>query len=122
LERSRYAVPHSEAERSCGPLQSGGLAEDDPVIEDAWIGAGSQDPNQAEGDDGGREYYPENRDLHERFPFSRPAAPWGAVAFERRRQQIVRKQTKSEVYYITSNPAFNNDHRARDALHLREAT
>jgi hypothetical protein len=45
LERRQYPVPHSEAERGCGPLQGGGLAKDNPVIEDAWIGAGGQDPN-----------------------------------------------------------------------------
>jgi hypothetical protein len=53
LERRRYPVPHSKAERGCVPLQSGRLAKYNPVIEDAWFSAGGQEPSYVEGDDDG---------------------------------------------------------------------
>ena len=37
IERRQYAIPHSEAKGGCRPFQGGGLAKDDPIIEDAWI-------------------------------------------------------------------------------------
>jgi hypothetical protein len=58
MERRQYAVPHSEAQSGCGPLQGSGLAKNDPVIEDPWIGADGRDPNQIQGDDNRRSGYP----------------------------------------------------------------
>src|SRR5262249_33107255 len=74
MERRQYAVPHSNSERGCLPLQGGGLAKDDPVIEDARISTGGQDPKQIQcDDDGQREHQLENQDSHERSSFSRAA-------------------------------------------------
>ena len=51
VERSQYALPHSEAEGGRRPLQGGGLAKHDAVIEDAWLSAEGQGPKQAQDDD-----------------------------------------------------------------------
>jgi hypothetical protein len=39
MERRQYAIPHSKPKGGGRPFQGGGLAKDDPIIEDAWIGA-----------------------------------------------------------------------------------
>ena len=42
---------HSEAEGRRRPLQGGGLAKYDAVIENAWVSAEGQGPKQAQDDD-----------------------------------------------------------------------
>src|SRR5262249_39602394 len=65
VERSQYALPHSEAEGGRRPLQGGRLAKHDAIIEDAWISAEGQGPKQAQDDDRSRSGYRfENRDWH----------------------------------------------------------
>jgi hypothetical protein len=48
MERRQYALPHAETKGARRPLQGGGLAKHDAVIEHAWISVEGQGPEQAQ--------------------------------------------------------------------------
>jgi hypothetical protein len=71
MKRRQYSLPHSETKCARRPLQGGGLAKHDAVIEDAWLSVEGQSPDQVQdNEDRGSASHFEN-DFGMRFPQTR---------------------------------------------------